>query len=288
MRGNYSVKSIDKTTVEKLVKQKASIAAICEAVGVSRSALYYFSHKQGVRLSQHRLVPAPIEIKRLIHAGKTQREVMQILNISRTTVRYWLKKQGETVRHLRSCALFECGKPFTSVLPNKLCCCYTHTNRHLKRNGAKVTIATCALPECGATFLSVGGHRSWCCKDHHELHRRRLNKWGFYSRILGVDSAKCLVCDERVVLDSHHTSFKRKSRPSPEVWLCPTHHMKIHRGLAKIENGAYVDLVPLILSGLKEKWPQLVTDVESGAHRRTAPSGASFMRMEATPVVKPA
>ena len=40
---------------------------------------------------------------------------------------------------------------------------------------------------------------------------------------------RCIVCGETEVLERHHVSY----RPERIVWLCPTCHKKVHKGLIK-------------------------------------------------------
>jgi hypothetical protein len=71
---------------------------------------------------------------------------------------------------------------------------------------------------------------------------------------------KCLVCDERYVLDEHHIEFRgtKSNKQSKTVWLCPTHHMAIHRGFARFDGERYVFTVEDIREGLHRKHPSLV------------------------------
>jgi len=62
-------------------------------------------------------------------------------------------------------------------------------------------------------------------------------------------------CKEKIILDEHHIEFSgnHSNKKSKTVWICPTHHMAVHRGYAKIEQGKYIDLVPTILTAIKKK-----------------------------------
>lgn len=265
------------TRIKEMLAEKRPVKDICAVSNLSKTQFYRIIRDYGLCLHYHRKIDDPHKIKQLINSGKTQFQTAEILGIGRGTVKYWLKKLGETTLHKKRCALFECGKEFFAINPCALCCCYDHTNRHLKRKGRLVGYKTCGLPECNNHFVSVGDDRKWCCSNHHELHRRRVHKWGFYARIMGFDDARCLACGESVILDAHHCVFKRKSREGPKVWLCPTHHMAIHRGLAKIENGKYASLIEEIRQQLPFKHPKLMEELKMGLHKRTAPSGKSFM-----------
>ena len=247
--------------------------AVCASLKVSRTTLYRWLQDAGV---VKRREPVDIEdIRRLRKAGLSQNKIAHELGVTRMHVRTALGAP----KYECACILFECGKKFWSKSISHFCCA-RHKNRHEGRKGQNVAWVECGLPECRTKLLSVGGAKRWCGRIHHALHRRRLLKWGFYSRILGAcPQEKCLACGESIILDKHHVKYKRKSMPGPEVWLCPTHHMAVHRGLAKVENGVYTSLVPAIFAGLATKWPDAVAEIKNGAYRRTAPSGSSYMKV---------
>ena len=161
----------------------------------------------------------------------------------------------------KKCEIFECNKTITTYDHRKVACCAYHNTLLQKRkdNKQQVTRKECMLPDCKKVIVTSHG-KHFCSKACLSLDTRR---WGdkkngssnFYRKLLGTFPHKCVVCGENRVLDMHHVVFhKNKSdKTSDTVWLCPNHHMMVHRGYAKIENGQYVSLEADILKGLNEK-----------------------------------
>jgi len=167
------------------------------------------------------------------------------------------------------CELPECQKRFQSTRQKHKCCCRKHLKRLSTRRdlGLHVSILPCAIPECTNTVVYVhpekkptlmplrkGAGKRFCCEKHSNLaHTRR--KTGWYRRLLDR-KVKCMVpnCRERLILDEHHEEFSyRSNKASRKHYLCPTHHMAIHRGFAEIRSGKFVDLVPNILAAIRHK-----------------------------------
>lgn len=88
----------------------------------------------------------------------------------------------------------------------------------------------------------------------------------FYRRVLGTADHACVVCGERVILDEHHIEFSngRSNKESKTVWLCPTHHMAIHRGFSRFDEGVFVWVVDDIRDGLRRKHPDLTAALQQG------------------------
>lgn len=172
---------------------------------------------------------------------------------------------------MNTCALPECGKLF--VPKRKARCCTRKHGKLLserKRQGLITIHIVCALPECSNTFWTShhsgqkpgmkinkkGRHyKIFCCAYHGDLHTRRRHN-GVYLRVRGEGPVCCAPnCNERIALDEHHIEFgsKGSNKKSKVVWLCPTHHMYIHRRYAEFRNGEFVDLVSKIRYGLRWK-----------------------------------
>lgn len=158
----------------------------------------------------------------------------------------------------RTCRMPDCGAEFETDVQQQVFCCTEHRSRQLERErkGLIVSHLVCAVPECREQVwaLHKPTERSrprYCCKLHGDLHHRRI-KSGMYVRLMTQDIT-CEVCDEALILDSHHEKFSgsKSDKTSKEHILCPTCHMRIHRGFATYKNGNYVDLTNDILTGLQ-------------------------------------
>lgn len=196
---------------------------------------------------------------RLRQSGWSYQRLGDYFNVSPTTI---LNRLSGSERLLtRLCRLPECGRVIKTYDPRRVYCTYRHAkldgSRRLK--GLTLVRKECALPECSKQIWAFQIQRKYCCTDHADLDWRRWKKHakgkGIYARLL-FGTPKCIACGETAVLDEHHVKFTgMKSDPaSQRVYLCPTHHMLIHRGLAKLdENGVYLRLDATIIERLKIK-----------------------------------
>lgn len=187
-------------------------------------------------------------------------------------IQYLFRSRGMSLVIQKECVLPECRKPFTTRKPRQRACCRKHVKLAHSREGRGVTTIQqpCALPECDVqvwmthkagrkpTFGSKGGSGKRYCTHAHSTLQTRRRQSGVYLNMLGR-GARCAAptCRETLILDEHHEEFDRKTHKSNKssrtYWLCPTHHMKIHRGFATLRDGVYTDLVPKVLAGIRKK-----------------------------------
>lgn len=210
------------------------------------------------------------EAIRLRELGWTNPAIAKHLDLSVATVVQGFHKTG-WAGLLRRCALEECGKEFRTFRLKGAFCCQLHSKRHLARQAVgTVGLFTgdieCALPECRKTAPRQGIVRTYCSRKHGDLHQRRLDRAKssmFYERVLGAADNACVVCAERLVLDEHHVEYSngRSNKQSKTVWLCPTHHMAIHRGFARFDGDKFVWTVEDIREGLARKHPAIVESI---------------------------
>lgn len=188
--------------------------------------------------------PAPdkrllCKAKKMYVEGYCFAEIARVVGGTKERVANWFNKGliKRTSRKTRTCAIVECRKVFVPRTSYQVCCSRLCGKRFCARRNAGVVVSSvcCALPECQKVVFNARSRR-FCCKKHAELHRMRTVK-GVYSRLLKRRPC-CCVCGEWRVVDEHHlrhtniNGVHRSDKKSRTVWLCPTHHMMIHRGLA--------------------------------------------------------
>jgi hypothetical protein len=169
--------------------------------------------------------------------------------------------------------LEECGKEFRTPHIKSSFCCELHGKRH----GARIDAGTvglftgdieCALPECRKPVPRRGIMIRYCSSSCTDKHQKRLDTREalFYRRLLGVVDHVCVACPERLVLDEHHLEFTgtKSNKTSKAVWLCPTHHMAIHRSHARFDGDKFVWIHEEIREGLLRKHPALVESLGGG------------------------
>ena len=187
--------------------------------------------------------------------------------VSPTTVLHRLNESDRLLT--RTCRLPECGRTIKTFDPRRVYC----TKKHAKLDGARrqkgllLVKKECALPECTEQIWAFEAQRKYCCEAHADLDWRRWCKHahgtGVYARMI-LKSPACRVCGEPVVLDQHHVRFKghKSDKKSQTFYLCPTHHMLIHRGFARLSiDGRYERLDAQILAALKRKQPDRVARI---------------------------
>ena len=198
-------------------------------------------------------------------AGATLVSLAKTWGTSSQNVAYLLRSKYGTSDFTSICAMPECGKSFPTKIAHTRHCCRKHGKVMAGRreSGIEAVQRPCMLPECEVlvwTTQPLGGKPSgcYCMKNHSTLHSmRRLS--GYYDRLLMPGVEACEVCGEQFVLDEHHEVFVLKrgkgawSEEGPLHKLCPTHHYQIHRGMAKYENGKFVNLVPVLQEALARK-----------------------------------
>jgi hypothetical protein len=257
-----------RVAVELYQDVSIDVGEIARSVGHPESSVVYMCNKQGAgRRARGRRRPKypDIEIEEIRdkrESGRSWPSIAKDYGRTPAALQMLVRSRGSMpkLRVERTCALHECEKRFVAVGAGERCCCSRHLNRLLERErkGQIATQVPCALPECTKLVWAV--HVSaekptprYCGTEHGNLHCRR-RKYGVYKRLLD-DDLVCAVCGEQYVLDEHHEEFIgcKSDKTSLIHILCPKCHMKIHRGLAKYEDGKYIDMVPCILRGLREK-----------------------------------
>lgn len=199
-------------------------------------------------LNQHRS-----RIKWLLKMGFPQREIAEVVGTTRGNLARWLKvnklRISDHSHPVVKCALIECEETFP-FKKGKICCCRQHIKRFNGRKNNPASFIECGLPECHKTILNT--KRKFCSKQHGDLHSKR-HQTGFYER-LKSKSPCCEVCGEWRVLDEHHIEFfKGKSnKQSKTVWLCPTHHLAMHRRLAVYDENGFSWKDKEIVTGLSK------------------------------------
>jgi len=198
-----------------------------------------------------------------LERGETVREIADQYGTRPTNIgnliRKYTGKSPEEFYPNKVCALPECGVEFRGSIWRKYCC-KTHSRRASSRATKKYSLVQvpCLLPECDALVWTTKkdglAQRKACCRNHGELHSRRI-RTGVYTRIQGKGPS-CEVCGNHLV-DEHHEEWNpitRKSNKSSRIhYLCPTHHMMIHRSMAEYREGQYVELETEILDKFEEK-----------------------------------
>jgi hypothetical protein len=205
-------------------------------------------------------------------AGATLTILGQKQGVSAEAIGALFKSRGLVATFETQCELPECRKRFFSKRPDRRTCCRKHNQRLLERErkGLTAALLPCALPGCTQQILwlytgkrpnillASGEGRRFCCKQHAAMASTR-RKSGYYQRLLDRPN-KCFSpqCAEHILVEEHHLEFVTgrnggSNKTSLTCWLCPTHHMAIHRGLAVIQQGQYVDLVPSLLTDIEHK-----------------------------------
>jgi len=214
------------------------------------------------------------EIIRRVLTRETLESIASDYDTTYTNLYRWLGKETDVFERELTCVLVECDNTFP-FKGRQLACCRKHIKRYCARGGLGEFLP-CCLPECEELVLVPNrnsGKLWWCDRNgnnrhHSEIHYKRVET-GFYERLLS-DYQRCVGnlisgerCAEHVCIDVHHTVFTNKGsdKSSPEIFLCPTHHQAIHRGMAVYEEGEYRWIVGEILEGLHSKHPILVEDL---------------------------
>jgi len=201
--------------------------------------------------------------------GATLRDLASARGVTPEAISYLFKTRGFKKSALRKCALPECEEMFLPATSRHRCCCRQHVKRLHAREakGLKRSVVPCALPECNEMVVQMhrgdrpslamrsGEGKRFCCRKHADVaHSRRRNGW--YKKLLDQRHG-CAApgCAERVVIDQHHVEFSgtKSNKKSKTYYLCPTHHMAIHRSTAEIRDGKYVNLVPDLLRAIEQK-----------------------------------
>lgn len=202
-------------------------------------------------------------------SGKTLESIAKIYDVTPEAISYRLNRTTANIFNEIKCGLFECqNKVIVTSVKRKYCskkCSRVAISRNA--NGTNVSYQECPAPECKKIFLKIGNHRIFCSNKCCDLFSNRIKK-GQYERLFD-DSKKCFVCDEKLVLDIHHVEYTSKGsdKNSKTIYLCPTHHMYIHRGFAKIVNDKFVLIAEELKENLIRKHPDLVKKIrESLVH----------------------
>ena len=196
------------------------------------------------------------EIKVLRQKGWPLAKIGKQVGIAPETVRDRLAESGFAIQ--RRCALPDCERVFSTRDARKVFCCLRHAKlaSDRTRHGRVFESRECLMPGCSKKVLGVRGYTVYCCREHGERNARLWRK-GVFKRLLSK-FPKCLACGEYAVVDKHHVRFaKNKSDKSSQVvYVCPTHHMLIHKGLARISpEGSYERLDGFIADDLRRKQP---------------------------------
>lgn len=205
------------------------------------------------------------EAVRLRERGWTLQRIGDKFGITKQAVRYRLQRaKHQDAPERRVCELFECDTEYEVVHRRQRCCCRKHTKRLNVREQMGVTarMGECALPECRIEVLLGVKGRKYCEHYHGVLNYARI-KSGAYAALLGLREP-CFVCGEAIVVDDHHTEWDStgSNKEGPTRPLCPTHHMAIHRGFARLtEAGEYEWLADQLREDLLRKQPELVAKI---------------------------
>jgi len=151
------------------------------------------------------------------------------------------------------CASGLCNKYFQFDERGKIVCsraCGRYITNRLYAEGPH----ECKLPECRSVT-----DNQYCSKSHSIKHSQRYLE-GIYRRIMLMESA-CIVCGEYLFIHEHHLKFsgKQSDKTSQTVVICPTHHMAIHRNMAKFEDEKFIWTVDKIIDGQQKfgaNWEQ--------------------------------
>jgi hypothetical protein len=207
--------------------------------------------------------------------GKSYREIASELKVPYASVQrlFYSKSQYD-----RLCLLDECRAPFSTNRINKIYCSSDCSQLGGRPSKEPLVDDVCCLPGCANSVKTPKGVPRFCSRNCQKRDHKRKQAGGFYCRILGI-GPKCIACDECCVIDWHHTDLKpskitkhkgsvmtKSDKEGPKVLLCPTHHMMIHRGYAKIENGLFVDLRPMLKKELLTKHPDFRQPSYQAAH----------------------
>ena len=182
-------------------------------------------------------------IVRLAINGSTMTSIAIEFGVVTSHVINKLREWGVYDRKIK-CGLVECDIKF-EFKPGKICCCRKHIKRLNHRDIKDNIFVSCKLPECDERVLKA--KKMFCCRSHSEAHSKR-KRTGFYDRLRNKSPA-CFVCGEWRTVDEHHIRHhKGKSdKEGPVAWICPTHHLAIHRRLA------YIDEKTMIYHWLDQK-----------------------------------
>jgi len=209
------------------------------------------------------------EIIRRVLTRETLESIASDYDTSYTNLYRWLGKETDVFERELTCVLVECDNTFP-FKGRQLACCRKHIKRYCARGGPG-EFRPCSFPECDEPVLVPTPNPDrlwWCGKRHSDIHHQRAAN-GFYERLLGA-TQQCVGrlisgkrCSEHMCIDVHHTVFTKKGsdKSSPEIFLCPTHHQAIHRGMAVYKDGEYRWIVGEILEGLRSKHPVLVEEL---------------------------
>jgi hypothetical protein len=114
----------------------------------------------------------------------------------------------------------------------------SHFDAKIKRRLYKTVEKEC--PICGTKFTTKLGHpkekKTCSCSCSNTMFRSGDNNGNFttgegsYKEICFRNfEHKCLICDERKVLDTHHLDGNRQNNDKKNlIPLCPTHHRYMH------------------------------------------------------------
>ena len=194
------------------------------------------------------------DIVAAVRRGESIPALAEHYGTAHTNMLKWLQTT-ELYKEDVKCALVECEVRFP-FKPGKLCCSRKHIKRFNARKNNPAAMIECSLPECNRLVLNT--KKLFCNKDQATCHYRRIER-GFYKRLQSRKPA-CEVCGEWRVLDEHHVEFGRRgsNKQSRTVWLCPTHHLAMHRRLATYDENGFRWVDEDIVIGLRRKHPALV------------------------------
>lgn len=196
------------------------------------------------------------EILARVDAGEPLDRIAPDFATSSTNLGKWVKKRRGN--QMVKCILGECDKTFP-FRPGKLACCRKHIKRYNARGKVAVYKVECGMPECSVEITNP--RRKYCSKSHRDRHLNR-KRLGYYERLQRKDP-RCVVCGEWRLVDEHHIHHEggKSDKEGPVTWLCPTHHLAIHRGFAVFdEGGGFKWITRSILAGLKRKHPDLLVE----------------------------
>lgn len=257
MRLKYK-KDLPESVVQRLAELRrsgVSMPGIAAKTGLHYSQVYFQMKRCGLLekptvVERDKIIDKVAELR---EAGKSVGDIARAINKSPSHAKYLVQKVLTRKTEIAQC--MDCGKSFTRMAnqqkPRNFCsrnCSYRYRVR--LETEAQPSVK-CINPGCNVLFKKSKIKRHQYCSV--KCAREDAKRWyvspdlaaaghGFYKKIF-TKTPSCLACGEWRTVQEHHTIFTggKSDKSSPTVFLCPTHHVLIHCGFARIENGDYIE-----------------------------------------------